>query len=263
MSAPPRLPAVAALWRREVVTFLRDRTRVMGTLAQPLVLWGLLGLGFGGSFQMPDGSDLGYGAYLFPGIVALVALFASLFGSISVIEDRERGALQGVLVAPQPRGVVATGMVSGVATLAAGQGVLVLVAAPLVGLSPGLAGWLVAVAAVAGLSVTVAALGFALAWRSATTRGFHALMNLVLIPLWALSGAVFPPDGLPAWARPLVWADPVSYPVALLRYGLGDLADAPGALPSLGVAAVGTVVSAALALGVAAWAFGRPRYRSA
>lgn len=257
---PSPWAAIGALWRREIRTFVRDRARVAGTIGQPLVLWGLLGVGFGGSFAMPGDAEVSYLGYLFPGIVALVVLFAALFASMALIEDRDAGVLQALLVAPVSRTVIVAGLVAGGATLALAQGLLVLAAAPWVSGLPDVSGLAVAITGLVLLSVGFCALGVALAWRSRTTRGFHALMNLVLIPLWAASGAVFPPEGLPPWLRWIVWADPAAYGVAMLRWGLGGEA-AAGAVMPLPVAAAGAALAAALALAFAVATVRRPLYR--
>ena len=96
---------VHALWNREIIKFVRDRSRVIGALLQPLGFWMLLGFGFSGTFRMPGGEDAGvpYLEYLFPGIVALILLFTAIFSTISVVEDRQEGFLQAALVAPAPR----------------------------------------------------------------------------------------------------------------------------------------------------------------
>ena len=254
--------AIAALWLREIRLFLRDKSRVIGALVQPLALWALFGLGFNAAFQMP-GADLTYSTYLFPGIVVLVLLFTAIFSTISVVEDRQRGVLQAALVAPQPRAVVALGVVTGGTTLAVGQAALVGALAPLAGLAPGALGFAVALVGCTLLAVAFTALGFVMAWRLDTTRGFHAVMNLVLMPLWLLSGAFFPSAGAPA---ALAWAmrlNPATYGVAVVRHGLAGLGAAPGTDVPLGLALGVSGAFAALALAGAIWTAGRPLYAGA
>src|SRR5438034_10414436 len=127
--------AVATLWRRGVIRFVRQRSRLVGALAQPFVFWLLLGGGLSPSFR-PPGAPAGtsYLAYLYPGILALVLLFTAIFATISTVEDRHSGFLQGVLVAPVSRTAIVVGQALGGTTLAVGQGLAFLAFAPLAGL---------------------------------------------------------------------------------------------------------------------------------
>jgi ABC-2 type transport system permease protein len=202
--------AAAALWWRELVRFLRQRNRVIGALGTPLVFWGLLGAGLSGSVRGPV-AGLGYIAYFFPGALVLILLFTAIFSTISVIEDRREGLLRAVLVSPAPRVAVVLGKVLGGATIATGQGVLFLLLWPAVGPWPGVAGMLAAVGAVVVLAVALTALGLCIAWRMDSTAGFHAIMNLFLMPLWLLSGAVFPFASAPAWQRAVMLVNPLTY----------------------------------------------------
>jgi ABC-2 type transport system permease protein len=246
------MTAVGALWRREITKFLRDRSRLVGALVQPLGFWVVLGLGFHGTFRIPGAEDVGYLEYLYPGILALVLLFTAIFSTISVVTERQEGFLQAALVAPIPRTALAFGLISGGATLAVAEVALFLLLAPLAGAAPSAGGVLAALAAAALLALAFCALGFTMAWRLETTRGYHAVMNLFLMPLWFLSGAVFPPESLPALLRPVLYVNPVTYGVAALRQGLYG-AEAPGvALPlaaNLGVSAL--FAAALLAVAVA------------
>lgn len=252
--------AVLALWRREVRVFVRDRARFVGVLAQPVLFWVLFGFGFQGAVSVP-GSDASYLAYLLPGMVVLAVLFTAIYSTISVVEDRQSGVLQAALVAPQPRLAIVLGVVLGGTTLALLQAVLIGLLAPFVGLRPGLGGAVVAVAAAGLVGATFTALGFGMAWRLQTTRAFHAVMNVVLIPIWLLSGAFFPLSGAP---EPLQWvmlANPVTHGVTLLRYGLEGLPPSvPGTALGLGVSALVTVGGAALAVAWAASTARRPVY---
>lgn len=251
--------AALALWRREVLVFLRDRARVAGALAQPALFWVLFGFGFSGVVAVP-GSE-GYLAYLLPGIVALTLLFTAIYATISVVEDRQSGVLQAALVAPQPRLAIVLGVLLGGVTLAVGQAVLVGAFAPLVGLRPGAGGALVALAASGTLALSLTALGFGMAWRLKTTRAFHAVMNVVLIPIWLLSGAFFPEAGAPGWLQAVMRMNPATYGVAWLRYGLHGLPEAiPGSALSHGWAASVSVASAALLLAWAVATARRPLY---
>ena len=164
--------AITTLWQREIVRFYRQRSRIVGALATPILFWLVLGSGFAGSFQASEGIDsLGYAEYFFPGTIVLVVLFTAIFSTISVIEDRKEGFLQAVLVAPVPRSAIVLGKVLGGSTLALGQALLLLLAAPLAGLSPTLGGLLGAIGMLAVIAVSLTTLGFMIAWKMSPRRG--------------------------------------------------------------------------------------------
>ena len=216
--------ATYALWRRDIVRFLRQRSRVVGALGTPVVFWVLLGSGLGSSFTegalgVPAG---GYLEYFYPGTLALILLFTAIFSTISVIEDRHEGFLQGVLVAPIPRLAVVLGKVFGGTTLALLQAALFLVLAPLANtpIPVEILPLLFLVLAVFAFALT--GLGFVLAWLLDSTQGFHAIMNLVLFPMWLLSGAVFPSSGAAGWVRAVMLVNPMTYGVSAVRTILND-----------------------------------------
>ncbi len=198
------------LWQREMVRFFRQRNRVVGAMATPLVFWLLLGFGFQGAFVI-RGSDINYLAYFFPGTVVLVIMFTAIFSTISVIEDRREGFLQGVMVAPMPRLSLVLGKVLGGASIATIQGVLFLLLWPLVGSWPGWAATAAAVGVMFVLALALTGFGLLLAWPMDSVAGFHAIMNLVLMPMWFLSGAMFPVDSAPFWLGWAMRANPLTY----------------------------------------------------
>jgi len=238
------LPA-SSLAHRELIRFLRQRSRVIGAFLTPVLFWLLIGAGMGRSFADPSGvSSGGYISFFFPGTVVMIVLFTAIFSTISIIEDRRDGFLQGVLVSPAPRGSIALGKIFGAATLAILQAGLFLLAAPLVGLRPGFAGVLLAIAILVVLSVALAGLGFVIAWRMTSTQGFHAIMNLLLMPMWFLSGALFPVEGA---ARPVAWlmlANPLTYGVWALREALSG--NTPAGSPGIFTCFVVSIAFAAL-----------------
>ena len=240
--------AVGSLWWREILRFARQRSRVTGALVQPLLFWLLLGSGLSPSFRPPGApAGLGYLAYLYPGILVLVLLFTAIFATISTVEDRQSGFLQGVLASPLARSGIVLGQALGGTTLAVGQGAILLVLAPLAGLSLSLPGLLASVVVLALVGFALTSLGLVIAWRLQSTQGFHAIMNLILIPIWLLSGAFFPAGGV---ASPLAWVmrlDPLTYGLAALRRCLAVGPAAPGGqLPTLLPSVVITVLFAAL-----------------
>lgn len=244
------LAPIQALWKREVLKFVRDRSRLVGALGQPLGFWLLLGFGFEGTFQMPGAEGTGYMEFLFPGILALILLFTAVFTTISIVEERKAGALQAALVAPAPRWALVLGNTLGGTTLAVVQALLFVLLAPLlgIGLGPAQLGFVALLSVLTGLSFT--ALGFLIAWRMESTRGFHAVMNLLLLPLWLLSGAPFPFEGAAPALQWIMRLNPVAYAVSGLRQALYWPEPTAGLAP-LGVC---LVVSALFAFGLLAWA---------
>lgn len=211
--------AVIALWKREILRFGRQRSRWIGTLATPLLLWALLGGGLGTSFRDTalGKSGTGYLEFFFPGSVLLSVLFTAIFSTMSVIEDRHQGFLQGVLVAPVPRVHFVLAKVLAGMSLSVLQAALLLLVGWVSGLSFGLLDALLAIPLAALMGGALTALGFYFAWKIDSVAGYHGIMNTVLMPLWILSGAVFPSGG--AW-RVYRWAqavNPLSYGLEAFR----------------------------------------------
>jgi ABC-2 type transport system permease protein len=214
------LPALS-LAKRELVRFLRQRNRVVGALATPVVFWLLVGGGMGRSFRapgLPDGEN--YLQYFFPGTILMILLFTAIFSTISIIEDRREGFLQSVLVAPVSRLSIVLGKVLGGTVLAFGQALLFLALGPLVGVRPTPLGLLLAMGLMALLAFSLTALGFCIAWRMSSTQGFHAVMNLLLMPMWFLSGALFPAHNASGPLRAVMLLNPLTYGLAGMREAL-------------------------------------------
>lgn len=248
------------LWWREIVRFYRQRSRIVGALATPILFWILLGSGFAESFRSAGASSgVGYAEYFYPGAMTMVVLFTAIFSTISLIEDRKEGFLQAVLVAPVARSTVVLGKILGGATLALGQALLLLAAAPLVGLSLGVLDFLAVTLILAIIAFGLTALGFMIAWKMDSTQGFHAIMNLVLIPMWLLSGAFFPAAGASGWLRLLMALNPLTYGMAALRRCLypADVPVGPD-VPGLAVAVLVTVGFTILAFLIARSQASRP-----
>jgi len=239
------LRAATSLAWREIIRFLRQRNRVIGAVGQPILFWLLFGTGMNQSFQ-PSGTR--FSQYFIPGTLVMILLFTAIFATISIIEDRQAGFLQAVLVAPVPRWALVLGKVWGGTVLAVGQSLafLLLTLTMGVGLTVGSALAIVAMLTIVGMSLT--SLGFCIAWRLDSTQGFHAIMNLLLMPMWLLSGAFFPIPTLNAtssWGelglRCVMQVNPVTYAVAGLRQlmlpvRLQEVNNAGGLwLPSLGL----------------------------
>ncbi len=226
-------PFTPSLWRaaivlakREIVRFFRQPNRVIGGLGQPLLFWLLFSVGLNRSFNIPDQD---FGQYYIPGTLVLILLFTAIFSTISIIEDRREGFLQSVLVAPVSRWAMVLGKVLGGACIAWLQS-LIFLALALTYSGEANIGRTIQVTillALAGLAFT--ALGFVIAWRLESTQGFHAIMNLLLLPMWLLSGAFFP---IPSTATGgtiaehtmhwLMRLNPVTYVVGGIRHLLAS-----------------------------------------
>jgi len=248
---------IYTLWRRELVRFVRQRSRVTGALGQPIVFWLLLGGGLNSSFRpagAPEGTS--YVEYFYPGMIGLVLLFTAIFATISTVEDRREGFLQGVLVAPVSRATIVLGQALGSTTLAVVQGTLCLLLAPLLGISLSLGAVFASIMVMTIMGLALTSLGLIIAWRMESTQGFHAIMNLILIPIWLLSGALFPVADAPVPLRWLMLANPLTYGMAALRRCI-YLKDAVSAgavaplLPSLAITSLFCLVTFGAAVMVA------------
>ena len=211
------LPAFT-LWWREIVRFYRQRSRVVGVIASPLLFWLVIGSGFGSSFRAGNApGQQHYLDYFYPGALIMIVLFTSIFAMMSLIEDRKEGFLLSVMVAPVPRSAIVLGKVLGGTTLSAIQGLIFLAFAPFVGVHMGFIDFLLVVFVVFLVSFALTSLGFAIAWPMDSTQAFHAIINLFLIPLWLLSGALFPLSGASGWLRLVMRLNPLTYGVEALR----------------------------------------------
>ena len=223
------LPAFT-LWWREIVRFYRQRSRVVGVIASPLLFWLVIGSGFGTSFRSGNApGQQHYLDYFYPGALIMIVLFTSIFAMMSLIEDRKEGFLLSVMVAPVPRSAIVLGKVLGGATLAAVQGLIFLAFAPFVGVHMGFVDFLLVVFVVFLVSFALTSLGFVIAWPMDSAQAFHAIINLFLIPLWLLSGALFPLAGASGWMRFLMRLNPLTYGVEALRVLLYP--ESPSVLP--------------------------------
>jgi ABC-2 type transport system permease protein len=263
--APLSLPATSgtlvptlSLWWREVVRFYRNRSRVVGVIASPVVFWLVLGSGFGTSFRSgAANANEHYLDFFFPGTLIMIVLFTAIFTMMSVIEDRKEGFLLSVLVAPVHRSVIVLGKVLGGTTLAAAQGLVFLVFSPLLGIRFGLVQFGLIALTVFLVAFSLTALGFAIAWPMDSTQAFHAIINLFLIPLWLLSGSLFPLSGASGWIRLLMRINPLTYGTEALRELLFPGAATIGFPLSLCLA-----VLAAFSVGMFAIAFGLANRRT-
>jgi len=209
------LAAIAVVWHRELLRFSRNRLRMVTSLVQPLLFLFILGSGL--SSMLPSSGDVNFKTFMFPGIIAMTIFFTALSSALSIVWDREFGFMREMLVAPVHRGSIVLGKCAGGATVATLQGIVILALAGVVDVpySGGLLVTLVAEMVLMAISLT--ALGLLLASRMQQVESFMAVMNFVMLPLFFLSGAIFPPKGLPGWLSLVTKFDPLTYAVDPVR----------------------------------------------
>lgn len=233
-SAPPAVPAVEPvdtrtaslraiyiIWYRDILRYWRDRWRLVASLAQPLLF--LVVFGSGLSSALGRGSLFGarggftYIQFMYPGIIGMAILFTAIFGAMSIVWDREFGFLKEVLVAPIDRSAVAIGKALGSTTQAMIQGLILLVLAPFVGVKLSVLTVVELIPLAAVLAFGLSTFGVALASSMKSLQGFQVVMNFLMMPMFFLSGALFPLTNLPAWMTVLTRLDPASYGIDPLR----------------------------------------------
>jgi ABC-2 type transport system permease protein len=212
------LAAIGALTVRDVRRFLRDRSQISGAIGRPLI-WMIL---FGSGLRHAVTGTGDYRQYVYTGAISMTILFGGMFQGVTVVWDREFGMLREVLVAPISRLAIVAGKTCGGATVTLAQAVVAAAFAPVVGVRFGLGAGLLLLGAAAVMSVGITALGVAVGSRMKTFEGFGVISNFVVLPLYFLSGGVFPPSGMPGWMRVLAAMNPVTYGVDLMRASIGQ-----------------------------------------
>jgi ABC-2 type transport system permease protein len=218
--------AVAVLWRRELVHFSREPGRIAAAIGQPLLFWVLLGAGFGSSMKI---GSVGYLEFFFPGMILLTVLFATIFSTITVIEDRQQGFLRAVMASPASRASVVLGKALGSATLACAQGAVLLLLAPAAGIPLTPLSFVAAVGVLFIAAYALSAVGLVLAASADSSSSYHAWMSFILLPLWLLSGALFPAAGAPIWLEWILRLNPLSYCLQALRHAIYPVGEVPAA----------------------------------
>jgi ABC-2 type transport system permease protein len=208
-----------ALWLRQLKRYVRSRSRIVGALGQPLLFLVALGFGFGPIFERAGQGS--YIQFLAPGVIAMTVLFTSIFSGIELIWDRQFGFLKETLVAPVPRLTIMVGRTLGGATVGVIQGVVVLAACTLAGFrAVGLGALPAALGFMALIALTFTALGTAIASVLQDLQGFQLVMNLIVMPIFFLSGALFPLSHVPRALALVASVDPLAYGVDGLRSAL-------------------------------------------
>ena len=204
------------MWLREVKRFLRSRSRIIGSLGQPLLFLLALGYGLGGVFAKAGQGN--YIEFLAPGVICMSLIFTAIFGGIQVIWDRQFGFLKETLVAPVPRVAIMIGRTLGGATVATFQGCIVLFITLFIGFHP--SSWVFVIPAILVMllvSTLFASLGMMIGSLLTDMQGFQLIMNFLVMPLFFLSGALFPLSGLPTFMVYITRIDPLTYGVDAMR----------------------------------------------
>jgi daunorubicin resistance ABC transporter membrane protein len=242
------------LWRRELLRLRRERSRWFGMALQPLLFWLILGTGLAPTFQLDGAPGLGYQAFFFPGSLVMVVLFTAIFSTITVIEDRNTGFLQGVLVAPGSRAALVMGKIAGITTVVLLQATLFVLLSPIADISYGQIHWPALILGLLLTSVMLSSIGMAMAWLLPTSQAYHAIMSVVLLPMWVISGALFPSAGGVLGA--VMSANPLAYSVSVVRGAMVPALHTGWG--SLGVLAAFTVGLLAVAILACRRSGGRP-----
>lgn len=223
------LRGMRVVWRRELIRFTRNRTRMVTALAQPILFLFVLGTGLA-PLAPSAGGNIDFRTFMFPGVLAMVVLFTSIFSAISIVWDREFGFLREMMVAPVRRSALVVGKVLGGGTVATLQGTIMLALAGLVGIpySPPLLLILVLEMALGAFVLT--SFGVMLASRMSQVESFQMVMQFFLLPMFFLSGALFPLTQLPRWLNVLTKINPLSYVVDPMRRAVFAYVDAPAEL---------------------------------
>jgi len=249
------LRAISIVWRRELIRFRRDRLRAVTSLIQPLLFLVVLGTGLSSlaGASMPPGVD--FKTFIFPGVLAMSVLFTAVFSAASIVWDREFGFLREMLVAPVSRSSIVIGKTLGGATIATFQGVIMLALAWIAHVPYNPVLILTLIGELLLLSFTITAFGVMMAARITQFQAFMALTQMLVFPLFFLSGALYPLTGLPAWLSVLTRIDPLTYIVGPMRHAVFSYLSVPAAYKerlSPGVTWGSWVVPVGLSLGIVA-----------
>jgi ABC-2 type transport system permease protein len=228
------LRAINIVWRREIIRFKSDRLRAVTSLVQPVLFLFVLGTGLSSlaSRGMPPGVD--FRTFIYPGILSMSVLFTAIFSAASIVWDREFGFLREMLVAPVSRSAIVIGKCLGGATVATFQGIVILCLAGLAGVPYNPILILTVIGELLLLSFTLTAFGVMMAARVTQIQAFMALTQMLVMPLFFLSGALYPLRSLPAWLTVLTRFDPITYVVYPMRHAVfSHLSVSPAATAAL------------------------------
>jgi ABC-2 type transport system permease protein len=249
------LRAISIVWRRELIRFRSDRLRAITSLVQPVLFLFVLGTGLStlAGRGLPSGID--FKTFIYPGVLAMSVLFTAIFSAASIVWDREFGFLREMLVAPVSRSAIVIGKCLGGATVATFQGILILALAGFAHVPYDFGLFLTVIGELLLLSFTLTAFGVMMAARIKQIQAFMALTQMLVMPLFFLSGALYPLNGLPAWLTVLTRLDPLTYIVSPMRHAVFSHLNVPSGVTSRlapGVTWNGWPVPVGLSLGIVA-----------
>ncbi len=207
--------AIYIMWLRDLKRYWYDKARIFASLGQPILFLFVLGTALSPSVNGPQGVN--FSAFIFPGIICMTVLFTSVFSAMSIVWDREFGFLKEVLVAPVSRWSIVIGKALGGATVATIQGTIMLLLAPFVGVQVTIFSAISAMLVMFLIAFTMTSMGILIAARMKEMEGFQMVVNFIIMPIFFLSGALFPFDRLPLWLSVLTKIDPLTYGVDLMR----------------------------------------------
>ncbi len=229
--------AVDTLWLRTIIRYFRSKSRIIESLATPLFFLLILGFGLNSVSTIP-GTGHSFIIFLIPGIITMAVLFTSVFSGIQIIWDRQFGFLKETLIAPVSRNSIMIGQTLGGATTAIIEGMIILVLSLFIGGSfPSVLGFLIAISFMVLISISFTSLGIAIASRMEDMYGFQMIMNFLIMPIFFLSGALFPLTNAPTVLKAIAYVNPLTYGVEGIRYGF------------LGVSAINPLISFAVLTG--------------
>ncbi len=219
------LEAAYAIWLREIKRFLKSKSRMVGSGGQPLIWLSIIGVGLGSAFALKVGTGIPFLTYMAPGVVGMTLLFSSIFAGVNVIWDRQFGFLKEILVAPVSRLSIVLGKVAGSSTISVLTALLILVVVIAIGVLPlsdlSVLGVLAALLFMVLISSTFVAMGLIIAALINNIESFQVLINFLVMPMFLLSGALFPISGaLPVWLDALSHIDPLFYAIDGMRGSL-------------------------------------------
>jgi ABC-2 type transport system permease protein len=239
------------VWRREIIRFRRTPARIVSGLAQPILFLFVLGAGIKPLVGGRAAGGVDFQAFIFPGVIAMSVLFSSLFSAISIVWDREFGFLREMLVAPVSRTGLVLGKAAGAGTVAAGQALILVAAAPIVGVSLDALQFLEVIGLLLLLAFALTAFGIVIASRMQRMESFQMVMGLVVNPMLFLSGAIFPLRGLPIWLAVVTRLNPATYGIDPIRRVMLGGSDAAPLTINGWVVPIWTEVLIVLTLGTA------------
>ena len=214
------LNVIYTIWLRTMKRYFRLKSRIIGSIGMPLFFLLFLGLGLNSVVTIP-GLGQNYTQFIIPGIVCFMVVYTSVQSGIQILWDKQFGFLKEILVAPVSRFAIVFGQTLGGATTAFLQGIIVMVISLFIGLhTVNLIGFLIAFGFMVLIGIAFTAFGIAIASRMEDPTGYQFIMSFVVLPIFGLSGAIFPISSLPAWIVPITLCDPLTYGVEGIRYGL-------------------------------------------